>query len=249
MIWDNLWTQIAILGTSLGPPPPPRSECHFIIETRDSLDLSGWIALVGTRWPPDIIYYRLQNAYIPCLYKNEVMVATCVIRKTESFCLETLVAKPQRQGYGGQLIHETIYELYKRFGPPTLTYVWELTALGLVQAYMKGWLRSMVAMEYGWSYKTKDHTSEIRDLSKPYHTMGLWFSDSGLEDGYIFIERDPETDLLTIDWSKIRTKKTLWMQSPVCPGTGWTWTGEFIIIGNINRRGKPIRPVSYLEIS
>jgi hypothetical protein len=115
---------------------------------------------------------------------------------------------------------------------------------------MKGWLKSMVALEYGWSYRSKNSNSiDFDNLSQPYHIKGLWFSDSGLEDGYIFIEKDPETDLLSIDWKQFQTKKTLWMQSPICPGVGWNWTGEFIVCGNINRRGAPVRHVSRFELS
>lgn len=181
MLWSDAWTEVAVQGgTRLPPPPPVHRDLTFVMKDRDSVDLNReWVPFVQTKMA---VYNRLANCLIPCLYKDSTLVGTLVFRHidTNRWAIETLVARPQRCGYGGYLIHAAIHALYERVGPHMLVYVWELRAPQLWLAYWKGWLKSMVAMEYGW------------------------ISEKG------------------------------WLSSKTKPGNGWRWTGEFVVVGNIN---------------
>lgn len=64
-------------------------------------------------------------------------------------------------------------------------------------------------------------------------------SDSGLVDGWGHV--------LTVrgkpNWSEIAKKggwRRLWMRSASCPGLGWVWTGEFVVVGRLNYDGPPV---------
>ena len=236
MLWNNPWIDLAIAGTHLGPLPPNMGTSRFVMDTRETLDISGWISFVGTQLSPEIVYYRLQRSYIACLYDG-ALVATCVLRKTNpnTYTIETLLAKPKSRGYGALLIHAAVHALY-RVGPCSLVYTWELNLKTLIWAYMRGWLRSMLALEYGW-VRPPTKKYESPSLDKPIHAYGLWLSDSGLNDNYVYIEPDPGTDITKISWN-FCTNKTLWIKSSVCPGPGWRWTGEFIVIGGLNTKMK-----------
>ena len=245
-MWSNPWIDLAIAGTRIGPPTPNLGTSRFVLETRATLDISGWISFVETHWSPEIVHYRLQGSYIACLYTDK-LVATCVLRNTSpnTYTIETLLAKPKGRGYGALLIHAAVHALYQRVGPHKLMYTWELNLKTLIWAYMRGWLRSMVALEYGW-VRPPTEKYESPALDKPIHAYGLWLSDSGLNDNYVYIESDPDTDLTKISWN-FCTNKTLWIKSSVCPGPGWRWTGEFIVIGGLNTKKKQF--LTGLEIS
>ena len=235
MIWNNPWVDLAIAGTLLGPLPPDLGTCRFALETRETLDISGWTSFIGTYWSPEIVHYRLQQSYIGCLYDSGKLVATCVLRKGPNmYTFETLLARPKRRGYGALVIHAAVYALYQHVGPHTLMYTWELTLKTLILAYLRGWLKSMLALEYGWIRPATD-TYESRALDKPIHVHGLWLSDSGLNDNYVYVEPDPDTDLAKISWT-FCTNKTLWVKSSICPGPRWRWTGEFIVSGGLNTK-------------
>ena len=232
MLWSDPWVTVALSpgGTRL-VPPPPRLPNGFTcrLESRDSLHIRAWATLVGTRFHSTEIYRRLQNTVIPCLHDaSGSIVATCVFRATDRsgvFLLETLVS---RKGYAGHLLHAGIYQFYKRIGPHSLVYTWELTAAQLVGAWLRGWISSMTSMEYGWISRTSN----------------LPGSDSGLDDDFIHVYMGsglaPRPN---------KTNKKFWTSWPTCPGPGWSWTGEFVVTGVLNRihEGPFPRP-SQLEI-
>jgi hypothetical protein len=104
-------------------------------------------------------------------------------------------------------------------GPNTgFVYVWELSLAGLIVSWFKGWLASMVRLEYGWIHEGKgkgNHTP----TKTPY-------VDSGLGDGYIYMF-EPDHPILDVP-------QKAWTAAKKCPGPGWKWTGEFVVTGNLN---------------
>jgi hypothetical protein len=251
MIWDEPWTQVALQagGTTI---PPPRSvlaldqvfRCVRCTDPR--LDLQAWADLVGTRWTTEELVPRLQDAWIPCLYEKETLVATCVLRsRPEYWILETLRA---RHGFGRTLIREVIPWLYDAEGGPfTMAYTWELGLPGLLGAWWRGWLGSATAIQYGWTW-----TAGVEDCGfcpggwepiGPRLALPTLFqdgsgsaivSDSGLGDGWGYssmVRGSP-------DWPAIAKKggwRFLWYRGPVAPA-GFVWTGEFVVVGLLNKR-------------
>lgn len=216
------------------PPPVPRLPSGFTcrLESRDSVDITKWSALVGTLWGPHVVRSRLRDSVIPCLYDTSgALVATCVFRPDDPgiYLLETLVARPRRKGYGGHLLHAGVYMLYGRVGPHSLVYAWELNAAQLIWTWMRGWMASMISLEYGWIT-----TGSVPD------ELSMRYSDSGLGDGIVHMSSAS---------LPAPGHKKLWMSSSTCPGPGWSWTGEFIVIGGLNKKPGYKRPFSPYEIS
>jgi hypothetical protein len=62
-------------------------------------------------------------------------------------------------------------------------------------------------------------------------------SDSGDGWGNVLAIKDSP------DWSKVSQKggwRRLWMRSVVSPGPGWSWTGEFVVVGLLNYNSGPV---------
>ena len=258
MIWDEPWTQIAMQegGTTI---PPPKSllaegqEFRCVRCTNPLLDLQVWADLVGSRWTTEELGMRLEGAWIPCFYDKGELVATCVMRpSSEYWILETLRA---RKGYGRPLIRAVIPWLYdKSDGPFTMAYTWELGLPGLLGAWWKGWLGSATAIQYGWSWTAEEGTCGFCPraweplgprLALPtlFHDASgaAIVSDSGLGDGwgYVTLLRGEP------DWGAIAKKggwRFIWYRGPTGP-KGFEWTGEFVVVGLLNKRG----PVTSLE--
>ena len=238
-MWSDSWTQVASTGRTLTSPPPPKMrDCTLVLETRDSLP-ADWASLVGTSFSSNIIYVRLESCIIPCLYRDSVLVGTCVLRPHPDlyavYALETLVAKKGHQ-YGSLVLHAATYAMYQDVGPHTLVFVWELTASQMIKAYLKGWLKTKIRVEYGWMY-TSDSEHTI-DLRLPKKIDGITYSASGIDD---IVYCNPGT----VD--PIRAKK-IWCIASTCPGKGWTWTGEYIVTGNLNA-ATPIQRWGTAEIA
>lgn len=214
MLWSDPWTQIASAGKTLIPVPTPRlpPEITFVMKTQ--VDETWW-GFVGSP-----VRSNIDSCLIPCLYQNGVLVATCIFRPHPQipniYALETLVARPRGQGYGGHLLHAAVH----RIGPNAgFVYVWELSLAGLIGSWLKGWLRSMVCLEYGWV-----HAGNHKPAKTPY-------IDSGLGDGYIYMF-EPDRQILDVP-------QKAWTAAKKCPGPGWSWTGEFVVTGNLNI-GEPV---------
>jgi hypothetical protein len=151
------------------------------------------------------------------------------------YALETLVAVKGHR-YGSLVLHAGIYTMYQKVGPHTLVFVWELRASQMIKAYIKGWLTSMIQLEYGWIY-TSDSDLTV-DLSLPKKIDGITYSASGIDD---LVYCNPGTV------EPIKAKK-IWCIASTCPGSGWTWTGEYIVTGNLNA-GSPIQRWVTAEIA
>jgi len=250
MIWDDPWVLCAMHGgTTIPPPPTPLAQGQrFTCVQASALDLATWIDLVGTRWTPEELALRLAGAWIPCLFNGDELLATCVLRpKNDMWILETLRA---RKGYGTPLLRTVIPWLWtKQGGPYVLGYTWELSMPGLIGAWWRGWLGSATDLQYGWSWSPSASCSFCPSGWEPIGprlTLPTLFqdssgtaivSDSGLGDswGYVSVFRDEP------DWSAICKKggwKALWMRSASQP-KGWSWTGEFIVVGLLNHSGSP----------
>jgi hypothetical protein len=208
--------------------------------------MDEWKALVKTKWSRDDLYVRLKDATLACLYRDGIMIATCVLRPQAGnwWILETFVSKETRRGNGNLLVRSVMTWIYNTYGPFILSYTWELNALQLSWAWYRGWLKSMVAIQYGWVYKQQAVAKKTIIEPKWIDTSGgsACISLSGLDDGYAYVhryERDPK-------WSDIaQTYGSLWMRSSQKPGSEWKWTGEFIVVGFLNC-SKPDRKYDWI---
>lgn len=247
MIWDDPWVQLALQpgGTTLPPPltqlPP---ELRFVCVQVGDLDLDRWIDLVGTRWTASELTIRLADAWIPCLFRGDDLVATCVFRpKPDMWILETLRA---HKGYGTPLMRSAIPWIYRSTSSVLgIGYTWELSAPGIIAAWWRGWLGSATSIQYGWAWTTVG-CSFCPSWSPIGNRLVLptliqddggsaVVSDSGLGDGwgYVSVFRGHP------NWSAIAKKggwKALWMRAHRGP-KGWLWTGEFVVVGALNHRG------------
>ena len=267
MIWSDPWIALATDKSGLGPwcttLPPPVPEMPagttFQCQRWSTVDAVAWIALVGTRWSADALQQRLVDAWVPCLFAEGRLVGTCVLRPPNEgrpwWILETLKAE---KGYGTLLMRATMTWIYRHgSGPFALAYTWELTGAQLLGAWWRGWLRSMVALEYGWVTTSHEEgcgwcPSKQTNTSPPRFTLPTVFrfgeslavvSDSGLGDGwgYVSVVRG------TPDWTAIAAQggwQRLWMRSAVAPSGAWSWTGEFVVVGLLNWN-EPTQNVSW----
>jgi hypothetical protein len=260
MIWDDPWVQLAMLKggpgrfcTTLPPPRTPLAAGQVFRCLRVSeLDLNDWNELVGTRWTMEELALRLVDAWIPCLFDDGDIVATCVLRpKPALWILETLKA---RKGFGTPLLRAVIPWIYDTTGGPfVLGYTWELSGPGLLSAWWRGWLGSASpsGFQYGWSWTSSASSRDCGFCSSRWEPLGPRLAlptlfqdgsgsaigtDPGLGDGWghISVARGQPT------WSTIAKKggwRSLWMRSASCPGPDWVWTGEFVVVGLLNHNG------------
>lgn len=247
MIWDDPWVRIALQKGGTRIPPPltalaagQRFECMTAATLL--LGCAQWIELVGTRWSVAEVAQRLEGAWIPCLFEDGVLVATCVLRPKEGFwILETLRA---RRGRGTPLLRATIPWLWAR-GVVSLGYTWELSAPALLSAWWRGWLNSACELQYGWAWSSSGTCGFCPTVSSSSRlTLPTLFqdsggaaivSDSGLDDGwgYVSVVRGEP------DWSAIAKQggwRALWRRAVTGP-KGWSWTGEFVVVGFLNHPG------------
>ena len=258
MIWGDDWTQVATQKSD-GPQrfctllKPPRTKLpdgiQFRIVTEPTQD---WLDLVGTRWSTEEAALRLTGSRVPCLFKGDELVATCVLRyQNDIWILETLRA---RKGWGTPLIRAVIPWIWDQTaGPFIMGYTWELSLPALIGAWWRDWLRSAAEIQYGWSWLLDSDDCNFCPNNAweplgPRLAMPTYFhdisgsavvSDSGLMDGWGHV--------LTVkgvpDWSAVAKKggwRRLWMRSAVSPGPGWSWTGEFVVVGLLNYNSGPV---------
>ena len=250
MIWGDPWTQVALsAGGTLLPPPttPLAAGQRFACVQAADLDMAAWLDLVGPRWTEEELVLRLVDAWIPCLFQGADLVATCVLRKPRGgWILETLRA---RRSYGTALLRAAIPWIYKREGPFMMRYTWELRLPALLVAWAKGWLSSAATLQYGWVWAASGCSFcgpvpwapigprlGLPTLFQDASGSAI-ISDSGLGDGggHICLFRGAP------DWSKAAKRggwRTLWYRGSVAP-EGFSWSGEFVVVGMLNYRGGP----------
>ena len=272
MIWGHPWIAAATdrqgsatdqFCTLLPPPPPtlPPGLTFRCLQPHE-LDAERWIDLVGTRWTPTEVTGRLEGAWIPCLFDDGALVATCVLRpqKRPLWVLETLKAVV-RKGYGTHLMYCIMTWLYNQNGPYHLAYTWELTLSEMVSVWARGWLASSVAIEYGWMLGINGACSfcPSTDWAPLKHRLkdpclfqdasgSAVVSDSGLGDGWAYISQFKGTP----NWTAIGTKggwRFLWTHALWKPDSAWTWTGEFVVVGVLNSPSSHVPKWTSAEIA
>jgi hypothetical protein len=265
MIWNDPWIDVATMPPEEGmgvapfcttlPPPLPtlpsdlQFQCCLAANMTDS-ELSEWRTLVGTRWELSALRHRLDGVWIARITVAEKLVSTCVLRKSKdpTWILETLVAKPTGCGYAAALTRSVMSWIYNKRGPFVLGYTWELSLAQLVWAQWRGWLKSAASVEYGWIWKSascgfckanaKANAKAYPVGSAQLHNIrGVIVSDSGLGDGLGYV-LSVETE---VDWAavaRIGGWQALWYHGATAPSAGWTWTGEFVVVGLLNYDGR-----------
>lgn len=258
MIWGDDWTQIATqkggpgrFCTTIPPPRTPLPDGATFRLLREPTQ--EWLDLVGTRWLSEEASLRLAGAYIPCIFEGGVLKASCVMRflaEERIWVLETLRA---RKGWGRSLLRAVIPWIWSREGPFIMAYTWELSLPALIFAWWRGWLRSASQIQYGWALSANGESCTFCPgkwqplgprLAMPTAfrddaSGGAIVSDSGLGDGWgnvIAFDGEP-------DWPAIAKKggwKQFWMRSAVRPGSLWSWTGEFVVVGLLNYNSGPV---------
>jgi hypothetical protein len=248
-------------------PPTHLFVCMLATEI-DTGMWNEWGKLVGTSWSTDILRRRTEGAYIAMLLMHGRIVGTCVLRPslvaTDTWILETLRAV---RGNGALLLRAAIRWLWDFAGGPViLNFTWELTGAQLLAAWWRGWLRSAAAIQYGWVWRpaagasgcrfcpsssnSRDPLPMVRQSPIRQPTLfgsaetGDWaiVSDSGLGDGWGIVSVwrgvPPWSDIATAGrWD------ALWCRGSVAPvsvtGSEWRWSGEFVVVGALNRYGVP----------
>jgi hypothetical protein len=274
MIWNDPWIDmatsspaegmgIAPFNTTLPPPKPTlppdlRFDCCAASSLSDT-ELSVWRNLVGTRWPLSGLRDRLEGAWIARIHMAERLVSTCVLRRSKdpTWILETLVAKPTGNGYATALTRSVMTWIYDRGGPFVLAYTWELSLAQLVWAKWRGWLKSAASVEYGWIWTAPGECNFCGTNTNAYpvgpaelRVIGdqVIMSDSGLGDGLGYVLGIFE-GAKNIDWiSVVRAGgwRALWYRGHAAPAAGWSWTGEFVVVGLLNYDGRSGIPTRWL---
>lgn len=243
MIWSDPWIDVATTKgiyapfcTLIEPPCPPLPPNLFLrcVDTPPS----DWAEFIGTTWTSAELAERVAGAKILCLYSEKELVGTCVVRPTTIdnaplWILETLVAR----GYGAILMRQTMRYLWQLSGPFVLGYTWELTPFQFFGAWMKGWLRSAREYHFGWKWvgQTKKQTRPALPITISTAKGSVIASDSGLRDGWGYIQSISGEP----DWTEVAKKggwNKLWTHS-FSPPSGWTWSGEIVVIGLLNYCG------------
>lgn len=243
-MWSDPWIAAATAsgGTRL-PPLNPERDSRVFFSCTDWTSLSAdtqlaWRSVVGTQLSAASIEHRLANAKVPCLFTRTTpptLVATCVIRTRYDSAgvplhmLETLAA---HHGFATPLLRFTVRWLYDTSGPFALTYMWELTTLQLLASWLRGWMVSAVEIQRGWVWRRGPNGGPNGGPNSP-------IMDSGLADGCGYITDISAFESET-DWDSVAGHWThLWARSSSAPPPSkqkaWSWTGEWIVIGCLNR--------------
>jgi len=153
-------------------------------------------------------------------------------RENHNWILETLVVKQRGRGFGTLVMRAAIRWIWSEsVEPPSISFVWELSPLGLLKAAWAGWLSCAHRIELGWIW-TKSTTS----CQTHCQTEGIYVvSDSGLGDrmGYVVSHTG------VVDWDSVCAQggwTTLWLVSSpnMSSPNSWKWTGEFVVTAVLN---------------
>ena len=216
MIWDNPWTLCALEpgGTDLPPlpyihklPANIQFSCMKLSDLSNDTDaFMEWSQFL----PTDTTMANTNTVWIARLTENQShLVATCCLicvdPKLNLWVLEALKAK-KGHGYGSQLLQCVMPWLYANFKRFMLGYTWELSVVGVVCAFVKGWMRSVVDIQYGWASPTK---STLKSTSKSTskwkrskHCPGPGWSWTGefVCVGILNLKKDVNVMEMNLDW-------------------------------------------------
>lgn len=236
MIWDDPWCVVAKQPGGTALPPIhyelPDDIKFSLLDKGDNKGLNEWMTFVKTSLPPSGVLQRISSTcYIPVLKKEGVIIATCVLRhmKQDFWMLESLTAV---HGYATPLLQQVMPLLYKlQRGRFSLGFTWELTVLGILGAWLKGWLSTMVSVKQGFIFEGNE-IKKSRDTS----IVTVFPSSQNADIGEVSeFTGDPNWSLV----KRLLGFKTLWMRSYVAP-RGWRSSGEIIVLGCLNRRKSQI---------
>jgi hypothetical protein len=270
MIWNDPWIDVATTPPEEGvapfnttlPPPRPllppdlRFDC-CLSSNMTNTEITTWRNLVGTRWPLSGLRHRLEGAWIARIHVADRLVSTCVLRRSEAptWILETLVAKPTGHGYATALVRSVMTWIYDRGGPFVLAYTWELSLAQLVWAKWRGWLKSAASVEYGWIWTPAGecgfcgtNTDHTVGPAKILTLNSVTVSDSGIGDGLGYV-LDISEDNSEVDWASVVRAggwRALWYRGSTAPAAGWSWTGEFVVVGLLNYDGRSGIPTRWI---
>jgi GNAT superfamily N-acetyltransferase len=254
MIWSDPWIDIATTRTKSESPyctllPPQRVPLppNIIYQSMTIADLPihDWKRLVGTRFENSEIERRLQGAWIPCLWLDNQLIATCVlrpqaVRDVNLWVVETLVVHTgyRGQGYGRMLMREFMTWVWRCTGPFVLGFTWELTLTGLLSVYRNGWYKAIASLEYGWGWWGVPRCFEDHTETSEKVTESVIVTDSGLGDRTGFVVSG--MNLTGVCWSCVAQRggwKSLWCHAAKKPeryDDPWGWSREWIAIGFLN---------------
>jgi len=236
MIWDDPWCILASKpgGTDL---PPIRYPLSASLQLQvDVVHLSTWTQFVRSRLSKDEIKERLQGAHVISLKQTGKYMATCVIRKRQDnlFILETLRA---HHGYATPLLQQVMRILYEWNGTRfSLGYMWELSTVGLLFAWMKGWMNTAITIERGWIWKSQSNQKPKLKPDVSKHNGVTIVKSSQTPDG-VCGELLEFTDTGTIDWVSVAEGwEYMWYHGVTAPAEGWCWSGEWVVFGVLNQQ-------------
>jgi hypothetical protein len=220
-------------------------------------ELEEWGAFVRTGWGAAALRQRLaEGARIVRVWDSlGGLRGTCVVRPRQPkglWLLETLVARPQRAGWGAATMHAAVRAVWE-LGGMSIGFQWELTARGLLRAWWSGWLGAAISIERGWVWmapqvleqeqggtcgfcpNTAAWLPERPPPLLPVVVSGAVVSDSGLWDGWGYVLAATGE----VDWPAVAAVagwRHLWFTGPVAPaGAGWRWSGEVVVRGVLNK--------------
>lgn len=260
----------SVEGTRIPPPPPPpltAGESFRLLSVTDGLT-AQWLGFVGSGLSVEAARRRIGacGAHIAWLSVADGQAATCLLRPAGEgiWHLEAFVARPQGKRLGERLLRHVMWSLWGPRGI-TLVFQWELAGLpALVGAWWRGWLGAAVTVERGWRWRrtaeqeacgfcpvtaawippAKGPATDGRPLLvlDGSNDSAVVVADSGLCDGWgIVLDVTEEEEP---DWSRVAAVggwRELWYRGSAPPTReGWTWTGEWVVIGRVGV-GRPIQ--------
>lgn len=250
MLWDDPWIAAATTpeGTLLPPAPAIWQDgiTFTCMRATDLHDLSAWAIFVGTEWTPSELVMRLTDAWVAVARRGDAIVGTCVLRQRQGglWLLETLKAN---KGFGALTMRAALRWIWDRSeAPPALGFTWELSVAQLIAVWWRGWLRAAVTIEWGWAWAGEGCSfcpsipvAFSPQWVTPVVAGNAVVSDSGKRDGWGYVAAwGADVDWVTV--AKTGGWKRLWTRSTTSPGPGWRWTGEVVVVGVLNRRGRHV---------
>jgi hypothetical protein len=177
--------------------------------------------------------------------------------------LEAFVARPRGKRLGERLLRHVMWTLWGRYPAEgiTLVFQWELAGLpALVGAWWRGWLGAAVTVERGWRWRRAAEQEACGFC--PVTAAWIPPAEGPAADGRPFLVLDGSNDSAVVvadsglcdgwgivlsvtgdgspNWSRVAAVggwRELWYRGPAPPssveGSGWTWTGEWVVIGRV----------------
>jgi hypothetical protein len=246
MIWDDPWIAVATRerDTTLLPPLEKLPVGAAFSVGGPATVGEDWVDLVGTRWSVSAVRERLAGAVVPMLRDaSGSLMGTCVLRlhtgSKDTWILETLRA---HRGWGTPLMRAAVVWVWREAKGRGLMFTWELSGPALMGAWLRGWLAAAVEIQRGWGWTAEgcgwcpDRDWRPVGPHQLLRVSGAVVSDSGQGDGWGHVC----TWSGSPDWAVVAKAggwRRLWIRARTCPGAGWRWTGEIVVVAALGRVG------------